>query len=282
MKTEKETYEFLGLRFLPTHSTIEEIESSKKLGLTQKESQFLLILIENSNRLVEYEKFRKEIWIEKVEVDESFIHDIQVYKSKLTKKLKQNFHCLQKIENFEKEFIETVRGKGYRMKIEIVSKIEKETTQNVSEKQTKTNQITINFSQYPYFNIFVLILIIVGFMGGLFAFIKRDEVSLSKENIIAPNLTKIEIITAPKSKIEFFVNLYGESFNTQNIQVRVIGRGCPTNDPCTVENGALKLHSEISETILKNVPLTLASGKFQILAQNGNSPMSNPVTLVVP
>ena len=79
-----------------------------------------------------------------------------------------------------------------------------------------------------------------------------------------------------------FVKISGEDFLPELIFIKVIGEGCPETNPCVVPNSALRIFPGMSANSLENVPLTLASGNFKIVAVNGNSGDSNALQLLVP
>jgi hypothetical protein len=95
-------------------------------------------------------------------------------------------------------------------------------------------------------------------------------------------LERAELLTEAKSGQEFFVRLTGWRFEPQSILVKVVGPGCPEIKPCSVPNSAIRIHSELSETSLDRVPLTLASGEYALYVQNGESPASNSLSITVP
>lgn len=117
---------------------------------------------------------------------------------------------------------------------------------------------------------------------GLISFSLLATWSLAHSSKNAPRLERVEVVTAATRGQQFFVNLYGTNFEPETVLVRVSGEGCPEAAPCAVPNDALRKHGEISETFIKNVPLTLAKGEFQVAVQNDDSPMSNYVLLTVP
>lgn len=98
----------------------------------------------------------------------------------------------------------------------------------------------------------------------------------------APVIASITPVGALEAGKQAFINIEGSAFNTQNVYIRVVGPGCPEDNPCSVPNSALRLHSELSEIRLANVPVTLASGDFLISALNGESPPSEPKELTIP
>ena len=105
---------------------------------------------------------------------------------------------------------------------------------------------------------------------------------LAQAQLIAPHLETVEIITSPAHGRQFFINLRGTNFEPGTIEVCVIGAGCPDISPCIVPNSALHKHGSLSPNIMENIPLTLATGDFQILAQNGDSPPSNFLAFNIP
>lgn len=129
------------------------------------------------------------------------------------------------------------------------------------------------FSKLQFISVFIWALL--GF--GLF-------LSTSLTNDV-PKFNKVEIVTDRNDKNELFVSIDGENFKPEIVTIRVIssrGEGCPSLNPCTVDNGALKKHSRISGNKIDNVPLTLPTREFYLYVQNGDLPMSNPIILVVP
>jgi hypothetical protein len=99
----------------------------------------------------------------------------------------------------------------------------------------------------------------------------------------APKIAGVEAVSQVKGGQQFFVRLRGENFDPQSVALQVTGEGCPAAAPCLVPHEAIRKHSEITETALENVPLTLAGGgDFQIAALNSGGPPSNFVVLSVP
>lgn len=97
-----------------------------------------------------------------------------------------------------------------------------------------------------------------------------------------PNIESIEATTPATPGTEFFIKINGSSILSQSVWVKVIGPGCPEKNPCRVPNDVLRTHSDVTESSITNVPLTLASGDFLISIQNGDSVGSNAVDLKVP
>lgn len=111
---------------------------------------------------------------------------------------------------------------------------------------------------------------------------KIERSSTARVTPPTPVLEGLEIITPAVSGKEFFVRLAGKSIVPDSIVVKVTGPGCPEKNPCTVQNSALRLHSEITETTLSNVPLTLSSGIYKLYLQNGDSSPSGLTEIIVP
>lgn len=109
-----------------------------------------------------------------------------------------------------------------------------------------------------------------------------EKSNTARANPPIPSLEGIETRSDAVSGKEFFVNLKGSGFVVGSVFLKVIGPGCPEASPCTVPNSALRINSELSDTQLTNVPLTLTSGEFLIQAQNGESAPSNSVAVLVP
>lgn len=109
-----------------------------------------------------------------------------------------------------------------------------------------------------------------------------EKSNTGRANSPSPKLTAIKPVTTIAGGQQFFVDLKGEGFLPEIVNIKVVGEGCPEANPCTVPNSALRQYSSQSEAMLENVPLTLASGNFLLFAQNGESPPSNSMNLIVP
>lgn len=97
-----------------------------------------------------------------------------------------------------------------------------------------------------------------------------------------PHLSEIEAVSEIKSNQQFFVRITGQDFEPETVYIEVSGEGCPEFKPCKVPNTALRENAKLSENSLENVPLTLASGDFQIVVRNGDSKASNALHMNVP
>jgi DNA-binding winged helix-turn-helix (wHTH) protein len=109
-----------------------------------------------------------------------------------------------------------------------------------------------------------------------------EKSTTARANSLTPQLDQVDFVTEANSGQQFFVKLSGKKFEPQSVLVKVIGPGCPDTKPCTVPNSAIRMHSQLSETLLDRVPLTLASGDYVIYVQNGESLASNSLPLNVP
>lgn len=109
-----------------------------------------------------------------------------------------------------------------------------------------------------------------------------EKSNTARANLPTPRITNVEPASEIKAGQQFFVKLSGEEFLPQSVYVRVSGEGCPEQNPCIVPNSALLKHSKLTETVLNQVPLTLASGEFLIFVHNSENHVSNPVSLKVP
>jgi hypothetical protein len=119
----------------------------------------------------------------------------------------------------------------------------------------------------------ILIFLIVALIVAYFFIAGTDK---------TPSLKKAEITSLPDNARQLFVNMEGNNFDFDTVKVRVIGLDCTAEDPCEVPNNVLKKFSVIKATSIEHVPLTLPPGEFEILVQNGNSAMSDPVKVNVP
>lgn len=126
----------------------------------------------------------------------------------------------------------------------------------------------------PYFVSYV-----VRNVGGRWLIEKSNT---ARANLPTPRIATIEPQTEIKPGQQFFVKITGTEFLPQSIYIRVVGEGCPEQHPCIVPNSALLKHSKLTETTIEQLPLTLASGDFQIYIHNSENHTSNPVSLKVP
>lgn len=97
-----------------------------------------------------------------------------------------------------------------------------------------------------------------------------------------PHLSEVEPITPAIAGKEFWVRVKGQDLEAETVYFEIVGPGCPQIKPCKVPNDVLRDKSRMTDSAIDNIPLTLASGSFNIIAHNGDSPPSEPVTLKVP
>jgi len=109
-----------------------------------------------------------------------------------------------------------------------------------------------------------------------------EKSNTARINRPIPQLSDIQTISNPVPEHEFFVRIAGKDLEPETIYLEVVGPGCPESKPCKVPNTALMEKAKLTDTTLDNVPLTLASGDFRIIAHNGESQGSNPVDVKVP
>ncbi|MFN6963635.1 MAG: hypothetical protein ACK4S4_07700 [Pyrinomonadaceae bacterium] len=109
-----------------------------------------------------------------------------------------------------------------------------------------------------------------------------ERSSTARANPLPPVVDGISPASRVAANEQFFVNITGQSFDPRTVYLKVVGPGCPADSPCTVPNSALRQHSQLSGTMLANVPLTLAAGEYTIAIQNGESKPSDSVRLSVP
>lgn len=109
-----------------------------------------------------------------------------------------------------------------------------------------------------------------------------EKSNTARVNRPTPVVTKIEPVSEMRAGMESYIRLIGQDFEIETVFIQVIGPGCPEAKPCRVPNDVLRGYAKISETSLDKVPVTLASGEFQIVVHNGDSKPSVPVNLVVP
>ncbi len=81
---------------------------------------------------------------------------------------------------------------------------------------------------------------------------------------------------------EFRIDITGQDIEPQSVLVEIVGPGCPEVKPCRISNEILRTHAKVSAISLTSVPLTLASGEFQVFLYNADSQPSVPAILTVP
>lgn len=109
-----------------------------------------------------------------------------------------------------------------------------------------------------------------------------EKSTTARMNRPVPRLADLTAETDPKPGHEFLIKIIGQDLEPATISLEVAGPGCPAGRPCKIPNSALLERSNLSDTALDRIPLTLASGNFTIIARNGDSQPSNPVFLRVP
>ena len=109
-----------------------------------------------------------------------------------------------------------------------------------------------------------------------------EKSSTARMNRPVPRLSDVQSATEIKSGEQFFVMISGQDFEVETIALEISGGDCAAGKPCKLPNILLREKAKITETTLENIPLTLKSGEYQITVRNGDSKISNPVSLKVP
>src|SRR5690606_8695456 len=94
--------------------------------------------------------------------------------------------------------------------------------------------------------------------------------STARANAPTPEIVNIEPLDRIMNGTRFHIRITGKDFVPSTIFVRIIGPGCPEDDPCQVPNSVLRYEEDLTETTL-SAPLILASGDYTIYVQNGES-----------
>ncbi len=97
-----------------------------------------------------------------------------------------------------------------------------------------------------------------------------------------PYIADIEITTEIKAGRQFLARITGRDFEPESIYIDVVGPGCPDPKPCKIPNSVILEKSTVSSSEMTNIPFTLATGQFKIVARNGESSPSNPTYINVP
>ena len=143
----------------------------------------------------------------------------------------------------------------------------------ISVYKSDTDKFVTTYSVGPYFVSYALKKI-----DGRWLVVRS---STARANAVTPEITNIEPIGEIEGDSQFYVRITGKDFVPSTIFVKIIGPGCPEQNPCRVPNSVLRYDKDLSETIF-SAPLTLAPGNYTIYVQNGESNPSNSVKLFVP
>jgi len=108
-----------------------------------------------------------------------------------------------------------------------------------------------------------------------------EKSTTARVNRPIPRLAHIDTISEAVAGKQFFVRITGQDIEPETVSLEITGPGCPESRVCKVPNSALRDHSKMSDSMLDNVPLTLASGEFKIAIRNGDSRTSESFPLTV-
>ncbi|HEV7643679.1 MAG TPA: winged helix-turn-helix domain-containing protein [Pyrinomonadaceae bacterium] len=223
--------------------------------------QTLLLLVKIPQKTISKSEFIETIW-EGAFVEEG---NLSVAIAKLRKALKE--------KDPTTKFIETVPRRGYRFKCAVIVETDEESAESATPPE-KTHPAGYPTKKFPRMIAGLIALFLAAATIVVYlAMMGADQ---------TPELEKVTITNPPDNKRQFFVRIDGDKFVFETVRVRVIGMDCSAEDPCEVPNDILKKFSVIKNSSLEHVPLTLPTGEFQIMVQNGDSAMSNPLTIKVP
>lgn len=106
---------------------------------------------------------------------------------------------------------------------------------------------------------------------------------IRQRSLLIPRISSVAVKSSVHPKQEFTVEIEGLGFNSDTVQVVLVGPGCKRFGPCTVPNDVLLDYGQVSKNKIERVPLTLDTGEFNLYVQNGkDGPPSNPWTVRVP
>lgn len=258
------------------------IRGKESIAIPPKAFDTLLVLVRNSGRLLEKEDLLKSIW------PESFVEEGN---------LSLNISILRKAlgdKPAKAEYIETVPKRGYRFIAEVRAwqedrpKQAQESPSNTAAPDEETcdgQQQAGPFKSYDrVFSRERTVLSqrswkLVVAIGGAFCTVLILLMSnLWAEDV--PRINDVVFLSDPVHQRQFFVKINGSGFDSNAVQVVVIGlKGCPRIGNCVVPNNVL--HG-VSSTQIESAPLTLDEGEFQIYVRNGaGGPISNGVPVTI-
>lgn len=277
-------YEFGPYRIDPAEQLL--TRNGKPTPLPLKAFETLLVLVQNSNRLVEKDELMRQVWLDTV-VEEA---NLTVHISTLRKVLGS-------------EYIETVPKRGYRFTADVKiirGKDDEELVGGQAEELSTCEEIGAlvvadasqqsskqNTSQ-PYDgdqrNRSWLAKIILPSVLALLLCLAIGIVIVQHrlQSEPPPKINKITILTPSIVAHQFYVRIDGSGFDPNAVRVVLVGPGCPSFGKCAVPGDAIKQYGGVSYTQLERVPLTLAPGEFQLFTQNGTiSQPSSGIPLTV-
>jgi DNA-binding winged helix-turn-helix (wHTH) protein len=235
---------------------------SEYIPLEYRAFQTLLMLAGHAKKTITKEQFLESVW------KGAFVEEgnLSVAVAKLRKAFKD--------KDSTADLIKTVPRKGYRFNVDVIVEYEDGNDSREILEPNRVRLLKIVAGKWRRFAVTTSIIILV--VTGIFT----CSLLISREK--TPILKSATITNMPDSERQFFVRLEGDNFIFETVRVRVIGMDCAVEDPCEVPNNVLKKFAVIKNSSLEHVPLTLPKGEFQILVQNGDSAMSNPLTVKVP
>jgi hypothetical protein len=100
---------------------------------------------------------------------------------------------------------------------------------------------------------------------------------------VVPQISALAVTSFVEPKQEFTVQIEGSGFESELVQVVLVGPGCKRFGPCTVPTDVLLSYGHVSKNKIERVPLTVDAGEFKLYVQNGKEGRpSNPWTLKIP
>jgi DNA-binding winged helix-turn-helix (wHTH) protein len=235
---------------------------SEYIPLEYRAFQTLLILASHAKKTITKEQFLESVW------KGAFVEEgnLSVAVAKLRKAFKDKDPAA--------DFIKTVPRKGYRFNVNVIVEYENGNDPREILEPNRVRLLKIVAGKWRRFALTTSIIILV--VIAIFTYF----LLMGREK--TPVLKNVTITNMPDNERQFFVRIDGDNFAFETIRVRVTGMDCAVEDPCEVPNNVLKKFAVIKNSSLEHVPLTLPKGEFQILVQNGDSAVSNSLTVSVP
>ena len=109
-----------------------------------------------------------------------------------------------------------------------------------------------------------------------------EKSNTARVNRPTPQLSEIILPSELKANEQFLFNLKGRDFEPATIFIEITGENCSENNSCKISNPDLREKAKLSETSIKEIPMTLASGDYKILVRNGDSKPSAQMLLTIP
>jgi DNA-binding winged helix-turn-helix (wHTH) protein len=262
------------------------LHEGRPVKLPPKAFSTLLVLVQRSGSLVEKSELIQIIWPDTA-VEEG---NLNLVVSQIRKALMDRAS--------EPQYIETIPKHGYRFIADVAvsescgaqensppiqHSVDTESTLDETQQQTSEGvqtQSSIKKRSQPIIWISILAVAALISQYFLLGIITRQAAEFVRSD--HPQIDKIVSVSPPIAGRQFYMQIQGRGIDPRSVRVVVTGRGCQDFGKCVVPNDVLHWYGNVTDSQLERVPLTLASGDYQIFVQNGSAGgASNALQLTV-